>query len=311
MKNLHIFHIILCFLGLWILPPVTTIQAQDISINVLSSPASLPLSTTGSIQVDICNTDPATTIAPINKINPQISVGNNIVILGATNTDGSPLTNFAIISNSGSTIRLSNSIPMPSPSCVSFKVIIRGQIIDAPGSIGGITAALAFQDSQPAGNNAFNDNSTTSVNVEINSALGPDLTPITYLRPSLLYRNSNINVVVDVMELNSIATSGPITVKLTRDAKFSLSFDPTASLIGGRTVQNNAWSFNSSDPNYYVLTSNQAFSGGGHMTFGLSGQFNAGATVGVVNISTVVIGTAGEIKLSNNADAEKAEYFQQ
>ena len=301
----------MCLIVMWSLLAVPAIQAQDVSINILSTPASLPLSTTGSIQVDLCNTDPGNITAPISKINPQISVGPNVIILGVTNIDGSPLTSFTVVSNSGQIVRLSNTVPLPNPTCSSFRVIVQGNIIDAPGIAGGIVAMLDFQGSPTAGNKTFNDNSSTSVSVVVNPQLGPDMTPIIYARPSSIYGNSPFNVVVDVLELNSIATGGVIVVKLTRDPKLKLSFDPVATSINGQTVQNSAWSFDGSSSAFYILTTNQAIPAGGRVSFGLSGTLSPGATAGVLTVSSTIVSSGGELKITNNISANKIEYFNQ
>ena len=287
------------------------VQAQDVSINILNTPASLPLSTTGSIQVDLCNTDPDNLSAPVNKLNPQISVGPNVTIVGVANLDGSPLTNFTIVSNTSQIIRLTNTVPLPNPVCLSFKVIVQGTMIDTPGSIGGITAMLDFQGSQTAGNKTFNDNSTTSVAVIVNPQFGPDMTPVLYARPSSIYGNTPFRVIVDVLELNSIATSGVVTVKLTRDARVSLNFDPTATSVGGRPVQNSAWSFDDSNPALYSLTTNQVMPAGGKVSFGLSGMLSPGATTGVLTISSIIVSSGGEQRIINNTSTNKIEYFSQ
>ena len=309
MKN--VLHFILCLLTVCVLLVTSTAQAQDISINILSASATLPLSTTGGIQVDICNTDPANVPAPANTINPEISVGANVTILGVTNMDGSPLTNFAVVSNRGQVVRLSNSAPLPNLSCLSFKVVVQGKVIDDPGNIVGISAKLDVQNAQTAGNKSFNDKSATSVAVVVNPQLKPDLTPVAYIRPSSIYGNKPVSLVVDILELNSIATRGPITVKITRDAVLSLSFDPTVNQIDGRPLQNSAWNFDDSDFDYYILTTNQVINPGGYISLGLSGLFNPSATTGVVNISTVVMDNGNDQTIGNNVSASKIEYFHQ
>lgn len=284
------------------------VRAQDVSINVLSSPASLPVSTTGSIQVDLCNTDPNNISVPVNKLNPQISVSSDVTILGVTKSDGSSLTDFTVSSNTGQTITLTNAVPIPNLNCLSFKIVIQGTSTGIPGGVGNIAAVLNFQNSPTTGNQAFNDNSATSISI---FQAGPDLTPVVYAQPSLLYGGKSISVVVDVFELNAVATNGTVTVNVTRDPKFSLNFEPTASSIGGHSVQNSAWSFDDSSPDYYILTSNQAVGAGSLLSFGLNGMFEPGSTTGTVNISTVIMGSTGEQNLTNNSDADKIEYFQQ
>lgn len=140
----------------------------------------------------------------------------------------------------------------------------------------------------------------------------PDLSPILYARPTLVYGQSPFTVVVDVLELNSVASSGSFKVWLTRDQQFSLSFDASLSSLNGRSVQNSVWSFSDADPNYYVLTTSQPIAPGDKLSFGLSGSLRPGASSGMLTLSsTVVAGTVVESRGSNNIDADKVEYFQQ
>ncbi|WP_461116531.1 hypothetical protein [Spirosoma jeollabukense] len=293
--------LLISFLGLQSIPAAF---AQDVSINIISVPATLPLSTTGVIQVDLCNTDPTNTSAPVGQLRPQISVASNVAILGVTNIDGSPLTNFAVLSNTGQTISLSNTVPLANSNCITFNVIVRGAVLDQPGSVGDVVASL---DSQTSNNKTFNDNSISSVAVIANP--GPDLVPIIFALPSLTYGTSSISVVVNVLELNSVASNEIITVKLARDSRLVLNFDPLAGLIGGRPVQNSAWNFDDSDADFYVLTSKQIFPALGRMSFGLNGVISPGNTTGVFSIGSVVAASMGELNISNNGDAEVIHYF--
>ena len=142
----------------------------------------------------------------------------------------------------------------------------------------------------------------------------PDLTPVLYARPLVLSGNAAFGLVVEVIELNGVPTSGPITVYITKDPLVSLSFDPTATSLAGHSgaVQNAQWSFNgSADPSYYILTSSAVIGEQATLTFGLSGLLNAGGTQGQLSISTIVVGgSGGEVKINNNSDADKIDYFE-
>ncbi|UFH56377.1 Ig domain-containing protein [Spirosoma sp. KNUC1025] len=141
----------------------------------------------------------------------------------------------------------------------------------------------------------------------------PDLTPVLYARPSTLYGNAPLTVVVDVFELNGVATSGLITLRINKDPKVSLSLNNSLNSVGGRSVQNSVWSLDvDSDLDYYLLTTSQPIAGGNILSVGLSGQLNPGATSGLLTVSTVVAeGSGGEGNVTNNADADRIEYFQQ
>ncbi|MBD2757433.1 putative Ig domain-containing protein [Spirosoma validum] len=136
-----------------------------------------------------------------------------------------------------------------------------------------------------------------------------DLTPTLYVRPFTTYGSSAINLVVDVVELNRVATNGLITIKITRDAKVALSLPASATSVGGRVVQNSVWQLTTSDPAYYVLTTNQVIKAGDKLSVGLTGVISPGETTGILSISSVLTGVAGEQKVTNNADADKVEYF--
>ncbi|MBD2751925.1 choice-of-anchor Q domain-containing protein [Spirosoma validum] len=137
----------------------------------------------------------------------------------------------------------------------------------------------------------------------------PDLTVLLYARPGLLYGNSPMSVVVDVVENNGVSSSGLITVKVTKDAKLTLSLDKSLTSVNSRSVQNGSWSL-SSDANYYILTTTQPVAAGDKLSFGLTGQLSAGSTTGMINCSATVVG-GGESRANNNIDADKVEYFQQ
>lgn len=141
---------------------------------------------------------------------------------------------------------------------------------------------------------------------------GPDLTLLLYARPTLVYGPSPLTVVVDVVEINSVPTSGSFTVRLTKDQMLKLSFDASLNSMNGRAVQNNAWRFSDSDPNYYVLTTSQPIAAGGKLSLGLSGSLLPGASTGMLTVTaTVLPDTLVEGRMNNNTDADKVEYFQQ
>lgn len=138
-----------------------------------------------------------------------------------------------------------------------------------------------------------------------------DLTPTLYARPSLLYPNSPFSIVVDVEEINSVATQGTFRVRVTKDPSITLTFEAGLTSINGRAVQNSAWGFDDSDLNYYVLSTSQSIAAENTLSFGLTGTLTGKATSGVITVSSTVLPiNLLEAKMSNNMDADKVEYFQ-
>lgn len=236
-----------------------------------------PGSSTVSVDDDYVNTG------------PNMSVSGNVL----TNDIGNGLT----VSNPNTTVTSSGTLVISATGSYTFT--------PAPGATGPVDFTYTACD-----NSATAVCGTATLHVLIIPI--PDLFPVIYVRPSTVYNTTDITVVVDVVELNSIATNGQITVKLTRDTRVSLSFSTTATSVNDRMVQNSSWNFNDSDPNYYVLTTNQSVGAGDKLSFGLTGTLTPGATSGILTTSAVLTGNSGgEAKINNNADADKVDYFQQ
>ena len=140
----------------------------------------------------------------------------------------------------------------------------------------------------------------------------PDLSPVVYAAPSVRYGISSCSVVVEVYELNSAPTSGTITVYVSRQNQINMTFPENATSVGGIAVQNNAWTLNTSDPDYYILTTSTVITGGGILAFGLEGVLNPNNTSGTLAISASIVPySGGETNITNNTAGAKIDYFAQ
>ncbi|WP_461108110.1 hypothetical protein, partial [Spirosoma koreense] len=171
---------------------------------------------------------------------------------------------------------------------------------------GAVTVSFTYSERDAAGK----DSPAATVNMPF--VLVPDLTPIIFARPSTVSGTKPITYVIDVFELNGVATNGLITVKVSKDAKTVLSFDNTLTSVGGRPVQNSNWTFSGPSGGFYTLTTNKVITAGGQLSFGLSGTLTPSATSGTLTASVVIVaGSGGEVVFDNNNDADKIDYFQQ
>ncbi|WP_420148567.1 PQQ-dependent sugar dehydrogenase [Spirosoma sp.] len=145
-----------------------------------------------------------------------------------------------------------------------------------------------------------------------NYKLPVDVTPVVYAQPSVHYGTNNASVVVELYELNGVATNKTVTVKVAKQPQIPLIYSPSSTSVGGRAVQNSEWSFDGiSDEDYYVLTK-PAMSAGGVSAFGLTGVFNPGYTSGTLTVNAVAnVAGNSEVIMTNNTDADKIEYYQQ
>lgn len=139
----------------------------------------------------------------------------------------------------------------------------------------------------------------------------PDFIPILSTLPATQYGTSTFTAVVDVYELNAAPTSAAVTVYIAKDPLVALSFNARSVLVGGKVVQNGSWGFDSSNDNFYILTT-QGMTGQGHKAFGLTGVLTPGNTKGSLTIASTIAGVSGgELKITNNSDADKIDYFKQ
>lgn len=137
-----------------------------------------------------------------------------------------------------------------------------------------------------------------------------DLVPIMYTLPGTQYGTTNFSVVVDVFDLVTTPSSGTAVVYLTKDPLVDLSFNPASVFVGGKLVQNSSWTFSNSNPNFYILTTSAVIPGEDKLSFGLTGVLTPGNSQGALSISsTIVGGSGGEVKIDNNSDADKIDYF--
>ena len=152
----------------------------------------------------------------------------------------------------------------------------------------------------------------TQVTVTINNC-PPDITPTLSVSPNIMHGITSFNLIVRITELNMVNTNGVITVNIPLDSRWGLpdGFDQNLTILGSTALDNSDWSY-SSDATNHIFTSSDVIPAGGSSTFGFRVTFNPGGARGVYTItSQVVSGGGGEVKVTNNADSEKIDYFQQ
>ena len=275
---------------------------------------------------------------------PSISgnVFNDVNGLTDNTVNGTPVNGTALPQPGGSPIPLYASliqnnnliatVPVTSSGTYSFPNVANGSyVVLLTTNSGGSTSAslpsswvntgenlgtAAGNDGSPNGNLSVSVSGGTSVtNANFGIRQAPDLTPIIYARPSTVYNTTNITVVVDVFELLSVPTSGLITVKVPKDARFALTFNQSATSVDERSVQNSAWTYQGLIGGSYTFTTTNVIAGNvgtGKLTFGMTGTLTPGATTGTLTVSSVIVGgSGGEIRIDNNNDADKIDYFQQ
>ena len=173
------------------------------------------------------------------------------------------------------------------------------------------TLVVTTSSTVDAANHSLTNTLTSQPLSVVTASALPDLLPIMTAFPSTQYGTTNLTTVVDVYELNAAPTSAAITVYIAKDPLVTLSFNASSVLVGGKQVQNSSWRFDNSNDNFYILTT-EGRAGQGHKTFGLTGVLTPGNTKGSLTITSTIAGVSGgEVKITNNSDADKIDYFKQ
>jgi hypothetical protein len=138
---------------------LNNIFGQDMSINILSVPASVLRGGTGTVEVEICNNDGGTRNLPLNKVRPLISLPSALVSGTVTIADTSF---WRVVTNSGNSIRLENKATIVPGDCNKFILSYTAAHVGGPSNA---TGALFWNGPQTSGNIAANDNSSTGIQV--------------------------------------------------------------------------------------------------------------------------------------------------
>ena len=144
--------------------------AQDIQLNINTIiPSTVAVGQTANILVDVCNVDANPVTAPAGKIRTLISTSGVVTITGVSNVDGTPLTDWTVLSlgtGPGNSIRLEYNDALPNAECRYFHVNLLAQ--GPTTGNGNFTGTLQWNNAvlpqgQTVGNDPANDNSTTGI----------------------------------------------------------------------------------------------------------------------------------------------------
>lgn len=219
-------------------------------------------------------------------------------------TQNASVTGNVLTNDSGTGLTVSNAGTITSPGKGTLIITSAGSYTFTPTT--GVTGPVDFTYTACDGG-APASCGTATLHILVKNV--PDLVVVVQVQPSTQYGTSNFTVNGVVFELNSVAVTGQIKVYVTKDPLFVLSFDGTATSVGGQAVNNSVWTFDASIPNFYVLTTNAGVVEAGSR-YGLTGVFTPGNTRGSTAISSLVAGaTSGEVNLINNSDADIINYF--
>ncbi|MBD2757261.1 FG-GAP-like repeat-containing protein [Spirosoma validum] len=294
------------------------------------------MGTTVSTSVDVSGSNPAfqwykdgtplsgQTSASLILASPQTTDAGSYVVVITSSC--SSLTSAAYSLSLNQPLTITQQPPSSSAVCAgsnfSISVGVSGSnptfqwYKDGAAYSGQTSATLTLTNLQPSDagryllfiNGTCNNLIANDFNLTINQ--GADLTLQAYARPSILYGTSPVTLVVNVDELHGVATSGPIRVKVPKEAKLSLNLPASATSVGGRPVVNSAWRWDAgSDAGYYLLSTEQGIGAGGLLSFGLEGLFNPEGTSGTFRFEIVLESSGACETVDNNTDGERIDYF--
>ncbi|NIJ53629.1 hypothetical protein [Dyadobacter arcticus] len=156
-----------------------------------------------------------------------------------------------------------------------------------------------------ANGNCYNqDFSSSKVEVTIKPC-DPDLTPTIDINSLIFNANVSRDFVVNIYEINNLNTVGNISFRINKLGGFTISYPSesgVSNVFGGVTNNNSNWTF-TENANYITASKSSAILGNGKSIIGFKIKRKGGIPAGTSqNIkATIVGGTGGDIKSSNNA----------
>lgn len=134
-----------------------------------------------------------------------------------------------------------------------------------------------------------------------------DLTVTMDIDGLLFSPNAKRDFVVNLYEVNSVETTGPITLRISKAPIFTITYplvSGTSNVFGGSPHNNSDWAF-SENANFITMTSKAGFilPSAGHSVIGFTIARNAGTLAGVEqNLTSVVVaGSGDEANSANNS----------
>lgn len=147
------------------------LRAQNVGININAVQPSILQGEQGYLDVKLCNTDPNGSPSPANTLRVLVSVPINLNVVGLTSPQGTPIdsdVNIMFMTNDDSegshNIKFQYKNVLNNFDCITFRVVLTGKTVGAGGTILG---NLSFA-SPPVSNLTGDDNSSTSISVEVN-----------------------------------------------------------------------------------------------------------------------------------------------
>jgi hypothetical protein len=140
----------------------------------------------------------------------------------------------------------------------------------------------------------------------------PDLTPVIAVTPTTGLQGAKpMRVIVDVKEINNSATNGQIIVTIAKVSFLTFTWSPTATIIGGVSVDNAYWTF-AENGSLWVFRSNPniPLAALSIKKFGFVGTFDAGAQSGNLPFTVNIINGTGGDTVSNNNNDDDTIIFQ-
>jgi hypothetical protein len=139
----------------------------------------------------------------------------------------------------------------------------------------------------------------------------PDITPNITASRNVMAGITEYDVYVRVTELNGVDTEGLIEVVIPKDNRWNINgtYNHNLTSIMGQDVHNSVWSI-SENSTSYIFTTTKVIPAYDHLGFGFRVIWNAGNTKGRYTITTqITSGSGNEVRVNNNTDSERIDYF--
>jgi len=261
--------------------------------------------TTSSIVVNTAGDYTVTTTVDGCTSEATTAFANALLPPDAPSVSSSTVSNTCPGTTVDLTSLINNSIPVGSNLIYTTVDDPQGSVVDDPQAVPAGTYYIFIQNAE----GCYSEGTPVSVTID---ACPPDLTSTLIVSPNIMHGVTDFSFILRITELNGVNSDGTITVHIPKDPRWILKngFDVGMTELDGTALNNDNWTYSENDT-YHILTSSAVITGGNSSTIGFIVTFDPGSTRGIYTITAQILsGGGGEVRVSNNVDSERVDYFQ-
>ena len=134
----------------------------------------------------------------------------------------------------------------------------------------------------------------------------PDLTPVISATPNSIQSNTVIDIIISIEEISNVNSDGPITIVMPKYERLNFGYNPNLNILNGTPLNNIDWSYDNSNPDYHIFTTNVSISANGNSYLGIQASYDPSFTNGDEPLTINILdGSGADENVLNNSYSTK------